>query len=101
MYKQRQAIYKKKVRSREQMIYKIDTAVTVKRLTIPVESREQLLNAAETLMNVARDLRKVLNRKNNFYNTKIETCMLMHETNALLKSQASENGEEANYKGAK
>ena len=95
MYKQ------KKIKSREQMIYQINTTATVKRITIPVESREQIKMAAQTLMNCALDMKKLLSRKNNFYNTKIETCMLMHETNLLLKSQANEFGQDNNYKGAK
>tara|TARA_R110000822_G_scaffold1167_2_gene5252 strand:- start:324 stop:632 length:309 start_codon:yes stop_codon:yes gene_type:complete len=102
MYKtETQKIWEAKNRTKQQMIYQMDTGITVKRFTLPIETRDQLKTAAEIMMNVSRDMVTILNRKNNFYNTKIEVMLLIHEANLLLKSQANENGEDNNYKGAK
>ena len=47
----------------QRMNFNLDTGVTVKRLTIPCQTREQLYTAVELCRDLAANLQKVLNSK--------------------------------------
>jgi hypothetical protein len=79
----------------QRMNFNLDTGVTVKRLTIPCQTREQLYTAVELCRDLAANLQKVLNSKNSKFMT------LMAEANQEFKGRANNDGSNTNYKGAK
>tara|TARA_R110000823_G_scaffold70506_1_gene162545 strand:- start:463 stop:759 length:297 start_codon:yes stop_codon:yes gene_type:complete len=85
----------------QRMNFNLDTGVTVKRLTIPCQTREQLYTAVELCRDLAANLQKVLNSKNSKFMTLMESQYLIAEANQEFKGRANNDGSNTNYKGAK